>query len=298
MVEEADGQKRLAPYERIAEIFHSVFWEAYQNRQYEKSYDYDLPMLIRGWRVNFAEAIQLIVLLEYRPLPFNTIEYEYEVEYQTEKPELASMEDVYEIAKVMHLGDVIDSRPFLFASAQDVISGEHQRQVEEWARAWAIDLADRHMAETHPDFETARRRMTDAYSKLFELERMLRLFVEQTLETHYGSNWWVEARISQPLRDDVSEKQADTRGWHLDDYDVSILKYVDFPGLRQIIASNEARFRHVTRRNTWFKQTLSALEPLRNRIGHMNVLSADDGHDFYRDAGRILAAIRPHVRLE
>lgn len=298
MVEREDWKERLVPYKYIGDVFSQAFREAYQDRKNENNYGPDLPMLMQGWCINFAEAKQLTVILEYRPRPFSTTEYEIRAEYRDIKPELANMEDVNEIAKIMHIGNVIDSRTFLFESAHDALNPNAHDEIEEWAAAWAIELADKHMAETHPDFETARRRMTDAYSKLFELEHYLRLFVEQTLVNYHGSDWWNKAKISVEIKEDIAQKQTDTRGSWLDEYDESILRFIDFGQLRQIISANNPRFRHVYGNSTWFRQALSALEPFRNRIGHINVLSADDEHDFLRDSNRIIAAIRPHIQLE
>jgi len=264
-------------------------------RKDEKDYDYDLPMLIRGWRINFAEAKLLTVILDYRPRSFNPSMCEYQLEWQANKPELAGMEDVYEIAKVMHLGDIIGSRPFLFASAQDAIGSEGQRKTREWAVAWAIELADRHMAETHPDFETARQRMVDAYGRLFELEQTLRLFVEQTLTTKHGDAWWDGVHPSTKVK--VEKREQDpTKKW-FDDYSISKFKFADFDDLRLTVEQNWQDFKDAFGGKDTFHALMVPLSHARDRVAHCNTLSTEDFTEFMYFANKILDMIRPRTAL-
>lgn len=50
------------------------------------------------------------------------------------------------------------------------------------AEGWATELADEHIADTHPSFMEAQIRMSHAHSTHFELEHRLRVFVQTTLE--------------------------------------------------------------------------------------------------------------------
>jgi hypothetical protein len=117
------------------------------------------------------------------------------------------------------------------------------------------------------------------------------------MEAQHGSDWWDSDDITEGIRRRVSERQADRSGFWLDQTDEAILRFVDFADLRPIIIRNRGAFANVLgpkeRPTNWFVSTLSALEPLRNRIGHVNTLSADNYADFMRDANRILAAIHP-----
>ena len=104
-------------------------------------------------------------------------------------------------------------------------------------------------------------------------------------------------RIPTGVREAVTENEQDKRDAWIDDYGTSILRFTDFPHLRQLIVANQPRFTKVFGNDSAFKNRMTFLEPLRNRIAHVNTLSSDDWYDFIRDANAILDLVRPHVRL-
>ena len=291
--------------------FHDFFWTAYDDRKWETGYRDDLPLVKRAARMSVVECDEIIVILSW---PFHMIDREGHTYPRDQYPDLAEMADVYEIAKSLNLGEVIEYRPFplqhdrIGSNREGAAEGRDERNlkatalVKEAAEKWARELAEEHIARTHPDFEEAKRRMTDAYGKLFELEHGLRRFVSQTLQDRYVDEWWTNATVNQDIRDDVEDKKREKRGAYLDELDTSILAYADFPDLRAIIMDNQGVFRHVLGPReqpiNWFTSVLAALEPIRNRIGHMNTLSSDDLQDFYRDSDRILAAIRSKAQSQ
>ncbi len=200
---------KMAPYGQAANFFHVDFEEAYWRRKNEKHFRHDLPMLTRNWRISFIEAKRLWMLLDFKPGQYNPTGMELRVEWKDEMPELADLDDVEAIARAVGLGEVIDGRVYPFEIG--VLSA-----IQPWAAEWATTLADRHMARTHPGFEEAQTRMTEAYRKLFELEHFLRAWIDQTLTAAIGADWWDKARIDPGIKVVVTRNQADTRGASLD----------------------------------------------------------------------------------
>ena len=288
----------LKHYEGAANALGAVFWDTYDKCRLEARYLGDLPLSVRGWRINFIEAKHVLVVINFRPFTAPSVATEYEAYPQSIYPALASFDTVDEIARYLRLGSLADSR--LFPSG---LPTEYSGQVIEWAKHWATELANEHMARTHPDFAQAQQRMTDAYYKLFELEHYLRELIEQQFRAKYGDECWDKTtppkpKISPKVVKTVTRNQNDPRDDFIDDYGTSILRFAEFPNLRQLIAANWTVLRSVFGdSNTSFKSRMSSLEPTRNRIAHVNTLSSDDFHDFNHHAEALLANIRPHVQL-
>ncbi len=290
----------LQPYELGISNFIDAFYNwGYEKRRIDKNHFLDVPLNVRGWRINVVELDQIYVVLAYRPNftpPWSGIEVE--AYPKSNIPQLANCKDVEEAAQLLKMGEIIAYKAWPSSPSQYLHDPNNTELITKFGTEWGVSLADEHIANTHPSFHEANKMMTEAYSKLFELENMLRNWIEQTLATVHGPNWWNTAKIDPDIKKDVSTKQSDTRGAWLDDYDSSTLRFADFPHLRIIIFANESKFHSVLGNSNWFKTTLGALEPIRNRIGHVNTLSRGDVQNFYRDANRIIAAIRPHVQMQ
>jgi hypothetical protein len=70
-----------------------------------------------------------------------------------------------------------------------------------------MELADKHMARIHPAFKEANNRMTEAYSKLFELEHFLRYWIEKAWpnwQNNMETNWLQEPKPRACLSDFVA----------------------------------------------------------------------------------------------
>jgi hypothetical protein len=164
------------------------------------------------------------------------------------------------------------------------------------AVAWGVDMAVRHMAETHPDFERAKRRMTDAYGKLFDLEQLLRTCIEKVLTGVHGNDWWNLASIDQDIRRTVNKREGEPGNRWLDDYSTSVLRFTDLDHLRRIVEKNRHHFPAFDGEIDWFKSTMIYLTRPRNRIGHVNTLSEDDFLKFLFSADQVIALIPKDAR--
>jgi len=295
----------LAPLRGYMGQFHDFFWTAYDDRKWETGYSDDLPLVKRHARMSIVECDEIIVILSW---PSHTIGREGHTYPRDQYPELAEM-GVYEIAKSRNLGQVIDYRPFplqhdrIKAIRENTATHEDNLKatalVQESAEQWAREIADEHIARTHPDFEEAKHRMTQAYEILFELEHFLRAFIEHTLETKHGTEWWMRTSIDPNIRGAVKRNQRDPRNNWFDEYDPSILRFTEFDHLRKIILANFSDFEPTLGQGAkaWLDTLLTGVSPLRNRVGHVNTLSSDDFHDFLRDANRLIDTCRPHIQL-
>ncbi len=310
-------ENNLVPsYQQAAETIGDAFTDAYYERKQTAGYVGILPLEIKEWTIRLVEGKKVIALVVSGPQYGNP--YKNWMGFSTPNPfcdkvtypQVSGLDTADEMARVLRLGEVLDWRVFPFGPSEYKLPGGginrgsigedvgvYDKKIAEWAKAWALELVDKHIARTHPDFQEAQNRMTLAYEKLFELEHMLRAWIEQTLTKEHGSNWWDKASIDPKIKELVVKNQADKRGFYLDDYGTSILRFTEFPNLRAIIFGNESRFLDVLGTSNWFKRCLDGLEPQRNRIGHMNTLSQDDMQDFLRDANRIIEAIRPYVQI-
>ena len=294
MVKRLNGSTK-GPYTFVMEDFFNKFRLMYRERKAERKYLDELPMTYRGWRMSLVQADpDLFLIVSFLPHLVAGNE-EFELYWSCD----AVPNDAEGIAKCFRLGEIVDAIRFPLDEDVVVYPPDQRRDqaIDAAASEWATRLADIHMARTRPSFDEANHRMMDAYGKLFELEHALRTFIEQTLRKRFEDNWWTKATVNPVIRENVEDRRRDKRSAWLDDLETSILSYVDFPDLRVIIMDNQSAFRHILGPKeqpiNWFTSILASLEPLRNRIGHVNTLSTDDFQDFHRDSNRILAAIRP-----
>jgi hypothetical protein len=148
-----------------------------------------------------------------------------------------------------------------------------------------------------PSLKDAQNRMVDAYRMLFETERALRSFIDMPLSNHYKTKrWLLSAYKDEKYQATISErKQEDRHAW-LDVIDDSETRFLDFDHLRQLISANQSVFSGLLPDVPQFVRLLRGMKDIRNRIGHVNVLSEDDCDDFQRMCRRVLAIIQPQAR--
>lgn len=288
-----DRLQRFGNLEAYYDAFHKFgqrFFLAYVDRKNISHYRHPLPLEWRGCQFSLIELddLKAKLILTCPPLSADGSKT-YQVYCKVGWPDMP--QNIDDVIAFHHLGEFVWQHDFPNVLIYD---DEATWGLAVFAGDW---IADQHMAATNPSFEEAQRRMTAAYSKLFELEHFLKAWIGQTLTATFGPDWWNRAQINPDIMTAVAKNQADTRGAWLDDYDTSILRFADFPALRNILFANQRHFLAVLGASNWFRACLSALEPQRNRIGHVNTLSMDDMQDFLRDANRIIEAIRPHVQL-
>ena len=281
----------LEKYAGAMNAISGIFWDAYDKRRVATKYLGRLPLSDRGLRINLVEAKHILVILEFRPYypPFDSTEIE--IYPQSEYPDLANIDTADESAKYLQLGELVDSRHY-----PEALPTSYTPVVQEWAEQWATELADEHIARAKPSFYEATQRMVQAYGKLFELEHFLRAFIEHTLETKHGTDWWMRTSIDPNIRGALKRNQRDPRNNWFDEYDTSILRFTEFDHLRKIILANFSDFEPTLGQGAkaWLDTLLTGISPLRNRVGHVNTLSPDD---FLRDANRVIDTCRPHIQL-
>jgi hypothetical protein len=105
--------------------------------------------------MNVVEAKEAFLILSVRTFSGIT-EGEIDNFPQSRFPFLAEMDIAEEVVARLRLGPIFGYRLFSSAGLTD-----HHRDLVEWGKQWAIELADEHIARTHPDFETAKHIMTD-----------------------------------------------------------------------------------------------------------------------------------------
>lgn len=114
--------------------------------------------------------------------------------------------------------------------------------------------------------------MSNAYSNLYRLESMLRIYLETTLISYYGTQWWNDG-IPQKVREAViSNKQRD--GGNERD-----INYTDFNHLKRIIFDTnnwKNIYEQIFDSQTGITGRLDELETVRNRIAHTRTLSNEE----------------------
>lgn len=300
MVTEAERWGALWPYEPALTRFTGHFRRAYIRCKWEHNYIDELPF---AGTVNFVEAAHLAIIISFS-LQGSSLCVPYT---RARHPELAKTDDIAEIAKMLRLGEIVDSRLFPFGHPPVDTEGRAIRNVDieepyikpigRWGEEWAIELAERYMARTHPDFEQAKQRMMGAYGVLFELELTLRVFIEHVLKAEHGGDWWGKTDIDQDIKSRVQSQMSDPQqnAW-FDDVDESVLRFTMFDHLRRIIDKNRGLFGQYISDWEWFNQTMMYLSRPRNRIGHLRTFASAQIDEFIAAASRVLSLVPPQMR--
>jgi hypothetical protein len=245
-------------------------------------------MLVRNWQICFVEAKRVFAILEYIPGYFQPLTTAFRI--STGQPELGDLDDIESIAKFLKLGEIIDGRIFPFDASHFDAS-----DLKKWGAEWGTKLADEHMARTHPSFEEAKERMADAYRRLFELEQIMRAFTEKALQNKHGASWW--NAVPPDVRTRVEKRETDATTAWFDDYSVSRFKFADFDCLRRTILHNWQDFASILGDKDLLNSQMVYLARARDRIAHVNTLSADGATEFTSQAMRLLRVVSPHVQL-
>ena len=111
--------------------------------------------------------------------------------------------------------------------------------------------------------------MSYAYQLLYLLENQLRLFIERKLRETNG-NQWIKCIPKDMIEKAEKAKSRDR------DSSLSMLKYMQFGNLAQIIGKNWQKFEETFKNPTGVVGRLDELEEIRNKIAHCRILSNDD----------------------
>ena len=281
-----EGLHRYGDLEDYYVAFHDFrkqFYHAYLTRKRASHYTNKLPLEWRGWQMGLVEMenLKVKVVLTYPPLspPGSSTTELYA------KSDWPSMPNDVDGAIAFHkLGELVWAADFVLMPDFDAWA---------FAETSGAELADTHMADTHPSFEEAQRRMMAAYGKLFELEQTLRTFAQQLLEARYSTGWW--NLVPPEVRTKVERRETDpTKQW-FDDYSPSRFKFADFDDLRLTVVRNWQLFKDAIGDRDLFVSNMVYLSHARDRIAHVNTLSGDDQQEFLTQVKRLLDIIQPHV---
>ena len=122
---------------------------------------------------------------------------------------------------------------------------------------------------------------------LFFLETYMRRFIQETLETRFGVNWW-ERGVPGNIRERcVNRKDADQKSeGQLDTPDV-LIEYLDFSDYSEIIGNN---WRGIFEKKYKGQQRVEIedrfdklLEPIRNAEAHSRLINDDDVKTFKKN---------------
>lgn len=118
--------------------------------------------------------------------------------------------------------------------------------------------------------------MATVYIAIAAFENMVRQFVLKILIENFGEDWW-EKSISANIRKTAEsrKKEEDKIKWHTHRGD-SMINYVDFGDLGNIIGQNYQLFEVHVVSLEWVKQIFNTLERSRNVIMHSGELGERD----------------------
>ena len=118
--------------------------------------------------------------------------------------------------------------------------------------------------------------MATVYTAIAAFENMVRSFVLKILTEAKGENWWTECVSEKTRRQAESRKnEEDKIKWHTHRGE-SMINYVDFGDLGNIIAQNSELFEMHIVSLEWAKQIFQVLERSRNVIMHSGELGKRD----------------------
>lgn len=295
----------LKPYEDIVEVFSNEFIDAYDRVRIEKKYIGNLSLLMRAVQFNLVEmesAVYCVLSYKAFGVPY-VLGGELEAWPLSEYPHLKSLSSIEDAVRHLHLAPLCDDPRALPAREANESDGAYSAKVKTFTIDWARDLAARHISHTHPDFAQAQNRMTEAYAKLFEMERTLLTLIDTRFGNKYGFDWYDKPTGAKPkipieVKDEIEKNRAGESNEWIDDYDSCILRFTQLKDLRSLIVNNWSCFNDMFDNKNTFKARMSVIEPMRIRIGHMNTLSADDHQEFLFFLRLILNLTQPHTYLK
>ena len=118
--------------------------------------------------------------------------------------------------------------------------------------------------------------LATVYTAIAAFENMVRQFVVKILMENKGENWWTEC-VSDKIRKSADSRKAeeDKIKWHTH-RGTSMINYVDFADLANIMGQNYDLFEVHIVSLEWAKQIFTTLEKSRNVIMHSGELGERD----------------------
>jgi Swt1-like HEPN len=127
------------------------------------------------------------------------------------------------------------------------------------------------------DARVQAQRMGAVYELLYCLENSVRELIETTLNETLGpENWW-EQGVSENIRKLAEKREEDDKRapWH-GPRGESMLNYLDFPNLGEIITGRWEDFEDLLGDRTWVENYFKEMNRSRRAIGHTGKLTEFD----------------------
>ena len=265
----------ITSLDAVLEDFH----RAYLRRKADRQFPTQLPLEWKGYQISEVHTDKLFIVLSH-PVLLALGARKHETFQKSQHDRMP--DDIDEIVNYFQLGEVVR----IWETRLD--------EVLRNALRWATELADEHIDNPRPSFMQAMTRMGRTYSKLFELEQTLRLFVEGELRARYQDGWW--DKVHPGVKVQVEKRERTPTICWFDDYTPSRLQFADFDGLRLTVLANWVDFKDAVGDRELFHSNMVYLSRARDRIAHVNTLSGNDCQEFVTQAGRMLDIVKPHVQ--
>ena len=113
-----------------------------------------------------------------------------------------------------------------------------------------------------------------AYKIMFELERLLRVFISKVLQENFETGWikGIPKNILNKCENRASREKKNYHDTSIEDSDL-IINYADFKDLKDIIIKNWSLFEFYFIRKEIIENKLEELEIPRNIIAHNRIIS-------------------------
>ena len=119
--------------------------------------------------------------------------------------------------------------------------------------------------------------MAEVYLYLYCMENSLRLFIENTTQKMYGTDWFKKLHISKSIRNNIKlRKEAERRHQWMSVRETSDLFLIDFKDLGAIISLNWDIFEAYFPDQTWINSKIDELVQCRNRIAHNSYIDESE----------------------
>lgn len=134
------------------------------------------------------------------------------------------------------------------------------------------DLLRESIAQFSLALRTPSLRMARLYAVVFCFENSIRELITAKLLDNFGADWW-EKQIPPKVKSFAEQRKntAEKNSW-LEGAPASLLHYVDFGHLSDIIIFNWDCFSDLVPSQHWLKQRLDEVEKARNFIAHNRLL--------------------------
>lgn len=125
-------------------------------------------------------------------------------------------------------------------------------------------------------FRNEAKKMAPQYELFYSLEKSARSLVAETIEEAEGVDWWLSARVSEDIRQDVKKSKQNEEDSAITARSDDDIDYCTFGHLGQIIEKNWDLFGSIFRNLKAIKRIMYNLNTLRNPIAHCSLLADDE----------------------